>query len=250
MTLAAEPFQWPERRRGAVSLSFDDARPSQLDRCIPLLNSHGVRATFYVSLPNMNQRLGEWKDVIESDHEIGNHTVSHPCSGNFKWSRSRALEDYTLERMEAEFVEANGEIERALGVRPQTFAYPCGQKFVGRGEKTESYVPLVARFFLAGRGFRDEAPNDPAFCDPAQLAAVDGDCLTFKQYRVWLERTAAEGGWLILAGHDVGEAPTQCVRPAALDSLCRYCLDPANGLWIDTVEAVARWTEDGKCISM
>ena len=39
---------FPGRAKAAVSVTFDDARPSQLDRGIPILDRHGVRGTFYV----------------------------------------------------------------------------------------------------------------------------------------------------------------------------------------------------------
>jgi hypothetical protein len=80
-----------------------------------------------------------------------------------------ALEDYTMSKMEHEMDEANAETQRLLGVKPTTFAYPCGQKFIGRGTGTQSYVRLAARKFRVGRGFRDEAANNPVFCDLAQV---------------------------------------------------------------------------------
>lgn len=233
------PFTWPTGIRCAVSITLDDARPSQLDRAIPLLDARGVRATFYVSLNNVERRAAEWRQVAARGHEIGNHTLTHPCSGNFAWSRHNALEDYTLARMEEEMDGADARILALLGVRPRTFAYPCGQTFVGRGAEARSYVPLVATRYLAGRGFQAEAPNDPAFCDLAQAGAMDADNRPFEQYRAWLERAAETGGWLILAGHEVGEAAFQTVRADALAALCDYVRDPANGVWCDTVEAVA-----------
>ncbi|HXW78607.1 MAG TPA: hypothetical protein VEJ84_03865, partial [Acidimicrobiales bacterium] len=42
-------------RRFAVSLSFDDARPSQLEVAVPILDRAGARATFYV-LPKPMRR--------------------------------------------------------------------------------------------------------------------------------------------------------------------------------------------------
>ena len=74
------------------------------------------------SIQPMQQRLSEWKQALENGHEIGNHTFNHPCSGNFSFSRNRALEDYTLERMKNEIIEANAAIEQALGITPKTFA--------------------------------------------------------------------------------------------------------------------------------
>lgn len=45
-----EDFHWPEGKRAAISLTFDDARHTQITNGIPLLDEYGVKATFYVSL--------------------------------------------------------------------------------------------------------------------------------------------------------------------------------------------------------
>ncbi len=237
-------FRWPAGKRAAVSLTFDDARPSQIDRGIPILDAHGVKATFYVSPANLPRRLDGWRAAVANGHEIGNHTMTHPCSGNFAFARANALEDYTLERMETELLNANAECDRLLGVVPRTFAYPCGQSFVGRGESLKSYVPLVARHFVVGRGAFSEIHNDPSFCDLACVTGLDGDDKPFEQLKAMVDRAAADGGWLVLFGHEVGEGGHQVTRADALDALCRYCLDPANGVWIDTVAAIGAYVKE------
>ena len=100
-------FTWPEGKTMAVSLTFDDARLSQPDKGIPILDNYGVKATFYISPGSMLNRLEAWKAAVKNGHEIGNHSILHPCSGNFLWSRSRALEDYTMERMKTELDSAS-----------------------------------------------------------------------------------------------------------------------------------------------
>jgi len=150
------------------------------------------------------------------------------------------LEDYTLEHMEQDILAAQEGIRERLGLTPRTFAYPCGQSFVGRGEQCKSYVPLVARHFVAGRRFRDEHFNDPSFCDLARLAGTEGDGLTFDDLQALLDRAVAEGAWLTLAMHDVGQpGRPQTIWADTLERLCAYCTDQANGLWIDTVERIA-----------
>lgn len=241
---AAPAFRWPEGKRAAISLTFDDARLSQVDRGLPILDRHGVKATFYVTpAGNLRQRLDAWRAAVANGHEIGNHTLTHPCSGNFAFARPRALEDYTLERMEGELDGASEAIEQWLAVRPTTFAYPCGQKFVGRGETCRSYVPLVARRFLVGRGAFNEGPNAPGFCDLAQTTGMDMDDKPFDYLKALAASAAAEGAWLILFGHEVGDGGRQSTRAEALDALCRYALDPASGLWIDTVAAIGRYVD-------
>ena len=54
-----------------------------------------------------------------------------------------------------------------------------------------------------------------------------------------MDKAVAEGRWLILAGHEIGEGGFQTTRAATLAALCRHAKDPANGLWVDTVEAVS-----------
>ncbi len=237
-------FQWPSGKNLAVSLSFDDARYSQLDVGIPLLNKFNVKATFYVSPSRLKRRKKTWKKVLAQGHEIGNHSLEHPCSGNFAFARNNALEDYSLEKMEKDLEKANAVIEEWLGVRPKTFAYPCGQKYVGRGKNTRSYVPLVAEKFIAARGWRDENGNDPAFCDLAQLMGIELDGLNFEQALQWIENARKDGLWLIFAGHEVGEPNSQTTLAATLESLCLYATHPKNKIWIDTVENVAKYIID------
>ena len=238
---------WPAGRRAALSLSFDDARWSQVSNGLPLLDAHGVKATFYVSLKLMEPKLEAWRRAAANGHEIGNHTLTHPCSGNFSFARHNALEEYTLERMERdEILGANAAIEKLLGLRPATFAYPCGQTFVGRGKNVRSYVPLVARHFLVGRGFMGESGNDPAFCDPAQALGVSVDDIGFEQMKTWLDGAAQQGHWLIFAGHDIGAGGRQTTLAGELEKLCRYAQDPANGIWADTVAAVGKYVRERK----
>lgn len=244
LVASAQPsggFSWPKGKRAALSLTFDDARPSQLSVGIPLLDGCRAPATFYVSPPNLLKRLDDWKRIAgEGRHEIGNHSYTHPCTGNYRFAREKALEDYTLEKMADDLDKATDLIRSRLGVTPVSFAYPCGQKFVGRGENTRSYVPLVAKRFLSGRGYLDEDSNDPEICDLASLMGTGFDNFSYEQMMTWVSKAVAEGRWLIFVGHDIGQPARQTVDAKALEQLCRFALDPANGIWLDTVAKVAR----------
>ncbi len=234
-------FPWPHNKRLALSLSFDDARPSQVDTGLPLLNEYGAKATFYAVPENVEKRPHQWRALAEAGHELGNHTVSHPCSINFSFCRENGLENYTLDRIEREIMECNQRLYALCGVLPETFAYPCGNTFVGRGIHTQSYVPVVARHFLAGRGFPSEWHNVPEVCDLAQLNGRSFDELPFEAVLPWIEQARQEHGWLILVGHDIGhENQRQTVLVKTLRTLIEYALNPGNGVWLDTVAVVAR----------
>jgi peptidoglycan-N-acetylglucosamine deacetylase len=236
-------FQWPQGKRVAVSLTFDDAQPSQVDVAMGILNKHNARASFYLSLKGIKPKFDGWKAAIAQGHEVGNHTVTHPCTGNFEWSRANALEDYTPARMEEELLGANREIQALLGVTPQTFAYPCGLTFMGRGVNTVSYVPLVAKHFLVGRGFRNESFNPPAYCDLANVGAFNMDNANAPDLIKQVKLGADRGYWVLFVGHRVGDEGNQMVYGHVLDSLCAYCADPANGVWLDTTFNIGKYVK-------
>jgi peptidoglycan-N-acetylglucosamine deacetylase len=240
-TNPAKRFRWPNGRRAAVSLSFDDARVSQIDTGLALLKRQLVKVTFFVQAEQVRKRLDGWKKAVADGHEIGNHSNTHPCTANYSFSRLNALEDYTLEMMAAQLDGANAEVQDLLGVKPRTFAYPCGQKFVGRGLDVRSYVPLVAERFLVGRGYLDESANDPQVCDLAQAMGTSFDDMEFEQMRNQVEQAASEGRWVIFVGHEIGKRGYQVTDTAALEALCEYLKDPAHGIWLGTVAEIAEY---------
>jgi beta-glucosidase len=235
-------FIWPEGIKAGVSLTFDDARLSQIDKGIPLLDKHGVKATFYVSPLQMMKRIEKWKEAVANGHEIGNHSLTHPCSGNFPFARNNALENYTLEEIQMELDSAGRFIRKNAGITPVSFAYPCGQTFAGRGLYLKSYIPLVAASFESGRLWMSEGPNDPEYSDLHQLYGVELDGKSFKEALVLIQKAAENGQWLIFAGHETDyEGKRQTTLLSTLDSICIYATDPANGIWIDNVHNVASY---------
>lgn len=232
-------FGWfPQRARAAVSVTFDDARPSQLDRGIPTLDRHGVLATFYVLPQSVAKRVDDWKRVVATGHEIGNHTLTHPCGANHMSSRDNPLESLTLEHLDRDIALADDSIDALLGVRPRTFAYPCGQTTVGRGEQKASYVPVVARRFLAGRGYRSETANDPAVCDLALVDAFHADGMDAAALLELVERAVELERWAVLVCHEVGESSRLGIAEDALDALCRGIARNPR-VWVAPVTEVA-----------
>ena len=234
-------FPWPNGAEMALSLTFDDGRSSQVTDGVPVLDSFNVKVTFYAQPENMLEEIELWQKAVASGHEFGNHTIGHPCTGNFAWVRydDVALESYDIGRMRAEVLQANDEIEELLGVRPVSFAYPCGQTYVGSGTNTESYVPLIAELFQTGRRWLDETSNAPDHFDPAQVMAMRMDGEDFSTIRRLIERTKRNGNWLVLAGHGVGDSNRWGTDLGMLRELLAYVQEPDNGVWIAPVSEVA-----------
>ena len=237
-------FLWPEGKKMGLSITFDDARLSQVDRGIPLLDKYGVKATFYLSPDNMTQRLEAWKKAVTNGHDIGNHSLLHPCTGNFAWSKDKALEDYTIQDMNMELDSASKLIKKMLGIQPVSFAFPCGQTFVGRGNMTRSYIPVISAKFETGRGWLNEGPNDPAFCDMSQLTGMELDGKSFEQIKNLIEEAKSKGQWLVLAGHEMNEGGFQTSLLSTIEAICKYASDSANCIWIDNVHNIAAYVKE------
>lgn len=226
----------------ALSLSFDDARPSQVNGGTELLDEFGVKGTFYVLPEAVEQELDGWKVAVASGHEIGNHTILHPCSGNFDWTEGRELENYDLEKMRAELVEANEKIDALLGVIPVSFAYTCGESYVGRGLDTQSYVPLVSMLFVSGRDWRNEMTNDPSSVDLAQVRGTEMDGMEFDEIRPVIEAGIEAGSWIALAGHEINTDGNQTVRFSLLRDLIEF-VQGRSDIWLATDGEVAAYID-------
>ena len=234
---------WPASCLGAVSLSFDDGLASQLNIAIPLLDKYGLQATFYVNpRDNYQEQLLPWRAAAQTGHEIGNHTISHPCSKNFAFisdSGRRGLEEMTLDDIEQEIVEAGRRISAVIPEQGAvSYGYTCYQPFVGRGATRQSYVPVVAKHCSAGRG-RGERPNDPRYCDLWYLWSTPCERMTGAELVGLVEQAAAQGRWAVLTFHGINEGHLS-VAAGDLEELCAHLALHRERLWTAPVAAIAQ----------
>jgi peptidoglycan/xylan/chitin deacetylase (PgdA/CDA1 family) len=82
-SVASDEFLWPQGAKGAVCLTYDDALDSHLDSAVPDLEAASLSGTFYVTgnSDSVRRRLDEWRDLARRGHELGNHSLFHPCVG-------------------------------------------------------------------------------------------------------------------------------------------------------------------------
>jgi len=234
---------WPNGRQGALSLTFDDGTQSQLDLAIPMLDKYALLATFYVNpRDNYQEQLIPWRAAAQTGHEIGNHTISHPCSKNFAFisqNNRPALEEMTLDDIDAEIVGAGRRIAEVIPEQgPVSYGYTCYQPFVGRGATRQSYVPVVAKHCVAGRG-RGEQPNDPRYCDLFYLWSTPCERMTGAELVGLAEAAAAQGRWAILTFHGINDGHLH-VGVGDLEELCAYLARNRERLWTAPVAAIAQ----------
>ncbi len=234
---------YPEGKQGAFSLTFDDGITSQLERAIPMMNDCGLRTTFYLGLggEDWEERWAPWREVAASGHELGSHGTTHMCSRVLRdHLKARSLEDCTLAEMEEDIALAAQRLRQLVPQQRDTsFAYPCYQTHVGEDHNRQSYVPIVAKYHIAGRAGRSELANHPLTASLACLSSWGGE-------RAWgptlvglAERCATEGKWGIMNFHGINEGHLT-VAEVDFAELCRHLQLHSDRIWTAPVAEVAR----------
>ena len=100
---------------------------------------------------------------------------------------------------------------------------------------------MVAGMFETGRGWLDEAPNEPSYCDMSQITGMELDGKSFEEVKKIIESAKSTGKWLVLAGHEMNDGGVQTSLLSAIEAICKYALDPANEIWIDNVHSIASY---------
>ena len=236
---------WPESCAGAVSLTFDDGVPHHAVRIAPLMAGFGIRGTFYVN-PNdaWLERVEDWRAAYAAGHEIGNHTVGHPCSCNHGW-RARGLEEMTLEDIEEEIRRGCYSIRRAIpDQKTMSFCYPCYESFVGRGPTRQSYVPVVTRYHAAARGGGEDF-NRPDLVDLHYVWSYDCRRMSGAELIGLCEQAAAGGGWAVLTFHGIGEAH-HIVGNSDFRTLCDHLVANRARIWTAPFWEVAQRIQEAR----
>lgn len=244
---------WPDGREGAVSLTFDDGMRSHLQTVHPMLGDHDLLATFYV-LPSKSEReevwrehLDPWRAVATSGHEIGNHSLTHPCSANHPWVE-RGVEDWTLEDLERDFLEAERRLREGVpeyaGAR--SFCYPCYQSHIGVGPTRQSYVPTVAKHFPAARSKGDK-PNSGTAVDLHYIWSWGVERCSGPDLIGLCEWAALEGRWAVLTFHGINEGHLP-VSSADLELLLRHLDRHRDRIWtaplVEVAQHLQQWRKE------
>lgn len=234
---------WPNGCLGALSLTFDDGQKSQLQKALPILDDLNLKGTFFVCPKGDNWMdvLSPWREVFRTGHEIGNHTVSHVCSRALSPElKERCLEKMTLEEIEADILMASRRIREAIPEQETfTFCYPCYNNHVGHGITRQSYVPIVAKHFPAGRGI-GEFPfgNHPATCDLHYLWSWPVEGRAGIELVGLAEQVAAHSQWGIMTFHSLDEGRLS-VSQWAFRELCDFLDRNRDRIWVAPMITVA-----------
>jgi len=232
-------YEWPNGKKAAVVLSYDDAADSQLDIALPQLETFGFKGTFFVdgARTNFASRLDDWRGVANSGHELGNHTLYHPCQKskpNRDWvAAHRDLDNYSVPQMLDEIAVANTLLNAIDGKTQRTFAYPCEETKAGG----ESYVEGMKPLITAARHGSKNGLNNPEHFDRYNIAALAAHELSGKELISAVEKSLAENSFIVLTFHGVG-GDYLAVEAEAHRQLLAYLQANDALYWVDTLSTV------------
>ena len=150
---------WPNGAKAAICLTYDDGLPSHVNTVLPMLNAYNFKGTFYPTLSSKSlyDDMEKWKILAKDGHELGNHTLYHPCRKSdqgMEWVKDYLDLDtsYTAEQLVGEIELANSFLLAIDSKKSRTFAYPCAHFKVGG----KSYKDSLYTRFSAARGSSEE----------------------------------------------------------------------------------------------
>jgi peptidoglycan/xylan/chitin deacetylase (PgdA/CDA1 family) len=109
--------KYPDNKKAALSITFDDGCSSVFDKIIPMMDTYRVKGTFYIIAGHVELRneWAKWRTVQEAGHDIGNHSLTHAhYLGSTKDNKTLRMEIDSSFRL----------IRDNLGKPPFSFGHP------------------------------------------------------------------------------------------------------------------------------
>jgi sialate O-acetylesterase len=234
-------------KKTAVVLTYDDALNVHLDNVIPALDSLNLKGTFYLTASSDagRNRIAEWRKAATNGHELGNHTLFHPCDASkpgMTWVRPEYdMSKYSLAQIQNEIKMCNAYLKAIDGKDTRTFAFTCGHKKVAEGE----FIQSLASDFVAARAVRHEMHS------LAEQTLLDIDCYSMEgstglQMIELVKQAQASGKLLVFLFHGVGGEHGLNVSKEAHSQLLHYLKENEKDIYMDTMINLAEYIKANK----
>lgn len=224
-------------------ITYDDAIPQHINNAIPILDSLNLKATFYLTAHTAKNNLIGWKQVATNGHELGNHTLFHPCIGDKKgreWVRKEYnLNNYTVKRLLDEISMTNVFLEALDGKKERTFAYPCADTTVN----DTSFVKDIRKDFVAAR-FVKHAMKPVTKVDLFAIDCYAVNKHTFAEMKKWVDQAIESRSLLVILFHGVGGGNPMDVTLKDHREILTYIKSKESEVWIAPMLAVAKYIKN------
>ena len=240
---AAPGFAWPDGRKAAVSLAYDDALDSQLDNAIPALDRHGLKGTFYLVPANdpVRLRMDGWRAAARNGHELGNHSLFHQCSARGagrEWVQpERDLDAVSVAQMREQVALANTFLQALDGRSDgRTFTAPCGDQQAKDG----NYIAAVSDQFVGIKLVGGTVVPDMLALDTQAVPVHVPVDASGAQLIALVEEAGRRGTMLNFTFHGIG-GDHLSVSTEAHEELLAYLDRHRDTYWTATFLEQMRW---------
>lgn len=229
-------------KKAAIVLTYDDALKVHLEHAVPALDSLGLKGTFYLSdyFGGLQAQLAGWKKAAATGHELGNHTVFHPCLGNLPGrsfvSADYDLSKYSFRRITDEIRAMNTLLKAIDGRTERTFAFPCSDTRI----RDTPYFTPVQREFVAARAVRTQLELLPEV-DLYNLSAFMVNGQSGAELIAMVREAVQQGRMLIFLFHGVGGEHNLNVSLQAHSELLHFLKENERDLWVAPMIDVAKY---------
>ncbi len=232
-------------KKCVVSLTYDDGIDIDLDNVVPALDSLGFKGTFYVpaNSSSLECRMDEWKAIAKEGHELGNHTLFHPCFGKSMkrdWvAPEYDLDSYTMKRMVDEIKLANTFLKLIDGKDERTFAYTCGDQVIGG----ENLWDKIKDQFIAARGVNGEMPK----LGEINLGNIGSYMMinaTGDEMIDLVKQAMKNNSLIVFLFHGVGGGHNLNVSLEAHSKLLHFLKDNEKDIWVAPFIEVAKYVQN------
>lgn len=239
---------FPGGAKAAICLTYDDGMKTHLLNAIPQLNEAGFKGSFYINNVSGQKDVAGWMNAARQGHELGNHSLFHPCPDSLGWPKELITENYTAARMIKE-IEVTNQILQLLdpSTPHRTYAYPCNNIYTGG----KSYIDELTRSGLVkyARGggteknciIKNFKQLDPMHV-PSYIAEEDSDS---KQLIAMAEKVKQQGGLLVFQFHGVGGEWIKIANETHRNLLA-YLKDNKKDIWVTTFYNAMQYIEANK----
>ena len=226
----------------AVVLTYDDAIDVDLDNVLPALDSLDLKGTFYLigSSSVVARRMAAWRKAAAEGHELGNHSMFHPCDGSLPGrsfiSAENDLSKYSVRRAVNEIRQTNVLLHAIDGKTKRTFAYPCGDMKI---HDTLFYTGL-RNDFVAARGVRGIFDTlGKVNLDNVDCFAMNGQ--TADQMISLVKQAMHSHTLLVFLFHGVGGGHNINVGLREHSELLHFIKDHEKDIWVAPMVDVAEF---------
>ena len=216
--------KWPDNKKGAVSLTFDDGCASHLSLGIPALDARGLKGTFFL-ITNKVSSWDPWRNAAATGHEIGSHTISHPY---LTLLSPTEIQDELAGSKAA--VDAQIPSQKCL-----TLAYPYG-------DVNASVESIAASLYMSSRGVFCDLNTAPY--DFSRVNACSPDDGNFDDIYARADDAEQQAAWLVAFIHSLNGG-SDCWGTWTINMWTDY-LDylMTKNLWVGTFGTIVKYIKE------